>query len=161
MARRPEKLPRARILPASGKRPRTAPRGNPTLHDSETIVWAFGIADPEGLWGWRTAAARIWWTDILPKLRDFESMTWAEIIRAAGGRTRGNNSHFVDVRNLTGQAKARLVEIGQDDVSALFSLRLSSTERIYGIRDRRALKLLWFDPHHGTNARVVYPVRQR
>ena len=100
-------------------------------------------------------------TDILPKLRDFESMTWAEIMRAAGGRARGSNSHFVEVRNLTGHAKQRLAEIGQDDVSELFSLRLSATVRIYGIRDRRALKLLWYDPHHGANARAGYPVCQR
>ena len=101
------------------------------------------------------------WTEILPKLCHFESMTWAEIMRAAGGRASGNNSHFVEVRNLTRPAKARLAEIGQDDVSELFSLRLSANERIYGIRDRRALKLLWYDPHHGTNARAVCPVRQR
>ena len=82
-------------------------------------------------------------------------------MRAAGGRARGNNSHFVEVRNLTSQTKARLVEIGQDDMSELFSLRLSSTVHIYGIRDRRALRLLWYDPHHGVNTRAIYPVRQR
>lgn len=161
MARRPAKQPQARTLPASGKQPRTASRGDPALHDHETVVWAFGIADLEGPWGWRTTAARVWWTEIPPKLRDFESMTWAEIMRAAGGRTKGNNSHFVEVRNLTRHAKQRLAEIRQDDVSELFSLRLSATVRIYGTRDRRALKLLWYDPHHGANSRVVYPVRQR
>ena len=161
MARRPTKKPQARTLPADVKQPRIAPYGDPTLHDRETIAWAFGIADLEGPWGWRTAAAKVWWTDILPKLRDFESMTWAEIMRTAGGRARGSNSHFVEVRNLTGHAKQRLAEIGQDDVSELFSLRLSAAVRIYGIRDRRAQKLLWYDPHHGANARAVYPVRQR
>ena len=88
-------------------------------------------------------------------------MTWDEIMRAAGGRARGNNSHFVSVENLTRQAKDRLIEVRQDDVSELFSLRLTATKRIYGIRDRRALKLLWYDPHHGSNARAVYPVRNR
>ncbi len=161
MAREPAKRPGAHALPAGGKQPRTAPRGDPSIHDRETIVWAFGISDLEGPWGWRTVAGRVWWDAILPKLRDFESMTWAEIMQAAGGRTRGNNSHFVLVRNLTARAKARLAEIGQDDVSELFSLRLSATVRIYGIRDRRALKLLWYDAHHGTNARAVYPVRRR
>ena len=78
-----------------------------------------------------------------------------------GGRARGNNSHFVQAGKLTRKAKARLAEIGQDDVSELFSLRLTGTTRIYGIRDRRALKLLWYDPHHGTNARAVYPVQHR
>ena len=88
-------------------------------------------------------------------------MTWAEIMRAAGGRARGANHHFVEVGNMTKRAKARLAEIGQDDVSELFSLRLDATKRIYGIRDRRALKLLWYDPHHGANARAVYPVQDR
>ena len=88
-------------------------------------------------------------------------MTWAEIMQAAGGRARGTNSHFVQVERLTRQAKDRLAEIHQDDVSELFSLRLTATVRIYGIRDRRALKLLWYDPYHGTNTRAVYPVRSR
>ena len=97
----------------------------------------------------------------MPKLCNFESMTWSEIMRASGGRSKGNNSHFVKVKSLTPDAKRRLAEIGQDDVSDLFSLRLSATERIYGIRDRRALKLLWYDPHHGNNAKAVYPMRKR
>lgn len=108
MARRPVKQPQARILPTSGKQPRTAARGDPTLHDRETIVWAFRTADLEGPWGWRSAAAKVWWTEILPKLRYFWSMTWAEIMLAAGGRAKGNNSHFVEIRNLTKHAKDRL-----------------------------------------------------
>ncbi len=82
-------------------------------------------------------------------------------MRAAGGRAKGSNSHLVKVKSLTAQAKARLAKIGQDDVSELFSLRLDARVRIYGIRDRRALKLLWHDPHHGTNTQAVYPVRER
>lgn len=117
--------------------------------------------DQGGAWGCRSIPVRVWWNEILPKLQHFESMTWTEIMQAAGGRARGSNSHFVQVGNLTRQAKARLAEIGQDDVSELFSLRLTGTTRIYGIRDRRALKLLWYDPHHGTNARAVYPVQHR
>ena len=161
MARRPRKRPKAATLPPDRKHPRTAPGADPALHDRETIVWAFGIVDLEGPWGWRTEAGRVWWSEILPKLQDFESMTWEEIMRAAGGRTRGNNSHFVSVEKLTRQARERLAAVGQEDVSELFSLRLTATTRIYGIRDRRALKLLWYDPHHGSNARAVYPVRNR
>ena len=58
-------------------------------------------------------------------------------------------------------AENRLVETRQDGVSERFSLRPTATMRIYGTRDRRALKLLWYDPHHGTNARAVYLVRSR
>lgn len=88
-------------------------------------------------------------------------MTWAEIMQASGGRVRGNNSHPVRVEKLTRQAKARLAEIRQEDVSELFSLRLTAITRIYGVRDGRALKLLWYDPYHGMNAQAVYPVRSR
>ena len=124
MARSPGKRPDARALPPDHKQPRTLRSGGPALHDRETIVWAFSIVDQDGPWGWRTAAAPAWWGEILPKLQDFESMTWSEIMKAAGGRARGNNSHFVQVERLTKQAKQRLAEISQDDVSELFSLRL-------------------------------------
>ena len=50
--------------------------------------------------------------------------------------------------------------IGHEDVTELFSLRLDATKRVYGIRDRQVLKLLWFDPYHGDNSKAVYPVRQ-
>lgn len=86
-------------------------------------------------------------------------MTWDEIAKASGGRTQGNNHHFVRVEKLTKQAKDRLAELKQEDVSELFSLRLTAQKRIYGVRDRRALKLLWYDKHHGRNTQAVYPVR--
>ncbi len=127
----------------------------------DTIVWRFSIVDLDGDWGWRTVASHSWWNEILPKLQDFESMTWEEIMRASGAKKpgKGNNSHFVEAKELTKQAKKRLEYLEQDDVSHLFSLRLDSTKRIYGIRDRRALNLLWFDLHHGNNKKAVCPVK--
>lgn len=147
--------PKVKTPPAPRKSVRIA--SDPSSLDHETVVWRFSIVDLDGSWGWRTAAARRWWANILPKLQNFESMTWAELFSAAGGRRAGNNHHPVKVEKLTKQAKIRLHEIRQDDVSDIFSLRLSGTERIYGIRDGRALKLIWYDEHHGDNARAVYP----
>ena len=103
-------------------------------------------------------SGREWWSNIFPKLRDFESMTWAEILRASGGRSSGNNNHPVKTALLSQSAKSRLADLQQDDAEELFSLRLSGTERIYGIRDRRALKLLWYDRYHGDNSRAVVPI---
>ena len=155
---RRDKTPKAKKQPAASKQPRTSDI-DPSRHERETLVWSFGILDQEGIWGWRTAAASVWWTEILPKLQSFESMTWDEIAKASGGRIQGNNHHFVRVEKLTKQAKDRLVELKQEDVSELFSLRLTGQKRIYGVRDRRALKLLWYDKYHGTNAHAVYPVQ--
>lgn len=67
-------------------------------------------------------------------------MTWSGVM--------GNGSHPVPLDNLTTEAVRRLEEIGQADVDELFSLRLSGKERIWGIRDRHILKVLWWDPDH-------------
>lgn len=83
-------------------------------------------------------------------------MTWAEITRGTGGKSRGNNNHFVPVAKLAKEAKVRLREIRQEDVSDLFSLHIDGKTRIYGIRDGRALKLLWYDPDH-----TVYPMTKK
>ena len=146
-------------MPPGGKQVRQ--RHDPSTQDNETIAWRFNIVDEEGPWGWRTEAGRRWWRSVLPKMQNFETMTWAQLFQAAGGRRRGNNHHSVEVEKCTKQAKERLVEIGHEDISTLFSLRLEGQVRIYGIRDGRALKLLWYDCHHGNNARAVYPVKGR
>ena len=161
MAARSGKRPFANALPVDRKEPRTSASNLPSQHDRDTIVWAFSIVDRDGKWGWQNVASPHWWSKILPKLQHFESMTWASLLGAAGGRSRGTNHHPVSVSALTKQAKNRLREIKQDDVAELFSLRLDGTTRIYGIRDRRVLKLLWYDPFHGMNARAVCPVSKR
>jgi hypothetical protein len=46
--------------------------------------------------------------------------------------------------------------MGQDDVEAVLSLRISARERVWGILDGPALQVLWWDPEH-----QVYPVERR
>jgi len=38
-------------------------------------------------------------------------------------------------------------ELGMTD-DALYSLRLSGKLRLWGVRDRSVLQLLWYDPEH-------------
>jgi len=160
-SRRGRKRPKPPSISALDKHSRIARRNNPASHDRETIVWTLGVADLDGPWGWCDEKGKVWCNDILPALRAFESMTWAGSMQGSGGRTSGGNSQFVEVGKLTKRARDRLAAIGQSDVAQLFSLRLKANVRIYGIRDRRSLKLLWYDKHHGVNARAVYPVGDR
>ena len=102
-----------------------------------------------------------WWNSILPKLQGFESMTRAAIMGADGGKSQGTNSHPVKYENLSRNAQKRLKEIGHNDVSELFSLRLSETKRNYGIRDGRAFKLIWYDRDHGDATKAVCPSSKR
>lgn len=81
--------------------------------------------------------------EILGKLRDFERLTWNEILV----RNKERN-HSVPVIKLCKGARDRLQELKLDDVDELVSLRLSGAERVWGIRYSAVLSLLWWDPNH-------------
>ncbi|WP_455284435.1 hypothetical protein [Cupriavidus necator] len=78
--------------------------------------------------------------EILQKLHNFDSMAWADI--------EGEDHHAIEVGRLSKDARKRLEEIKQDDVAEVFSFHFSGKRRIFGIRDRNAVKLLWWDPEH-------------
>ena len=147
----------SRKVTSSEKQVRTSSQQQDSNNLSPT--WQLGIMDLEHpLWG---LDSETFYKKILPRLRDLEATTWKVILLADGGRSsgRGKNSHPVDVEKLCREAQKRLEEIKQDDISQLFSLRLSGGERIYGIRERRTLRLIWYDPHHKDKKRAVYPVK--
>ena len=102
------------------------------------------IVDP---FGWhKIPADKI--HEIRGKLGGFEGQTWADIITKSQ-----NNNHFMAVTKICDAAQARLNALHLDDTDALFSLRLSGTERIWGILDNGVMLVLWWDPFH-----QVYPV---
>jgi len=55
------------------------------------------------------------------------------------------NNHFVPVDQLCKEARDRLAELRLDEVDGLTSLRLSGTERVWGIREYNVLMILWWD----------------
>lgn len=132
-----DRTPRSRFSPKQLKEPRSTSSGS----ESERPAWHVSSIDSRGRWGWQGLSSKDLWERIHPKLIDFESMTWAEIKRSG-------NSHSVDISQLCKEAQRRLIEIDQDDLDDLFSLRLSGTERLWGIRDGRVMRLLWWDPNH-------------
>ena len=136
-----QKLPRTArgLSPQFKKEPRVPAepdwnQWNPT--------WRIGRLDVGGPFSWKGVEGdvldRIW-----QRLAYLEKMTWNEILIAGK-----KQNHAVSVGDLSNEAQDRLVEIGADDVDVLVSLRVSGQERIFGIRDRCVLELLWWDPHH-------------
>lgn len=102
-------------------------------------AWAFGIIDFDGPWCCKRMEQRTL-LEVVERLRHFESMTWGEI--------EGRQNHAIEVSSLVREARNRLVEIGQDDVDELFSLRINGPSRVWGIRVHHVLRLLWWDPNH-------------
>ncbi len=123
-------------------------KSNPDNYRKKKPVWNIGLIDTDCAWCFKLIDRNLWWDDIFLKLKDYETMTWQEIIDASGGRKQGNNSHEVPITDLIPKARRRLKELKQNDIDSLFSLQLTGKQRIWGILDGNTLKLLWFDPEH-------------
>lgn len=136
-----ERAPRSAFAKGNERRPR-GPAPGP---GAAPPLWAYRIVDLGGPWCWsRLDGAGL--REVLQRLKELESMTWAAI-------ESGTGSHFIDdLTKLCRRARERLVEIRQDDAATLFSLRLTGRRRIWGIRDAHVLRILWWDPEH-----EVYP----
>lgn len=118
------------------------PRGGSLASDisARNFRWRVDQADYGGQWGWRDVAIQTLFGSIIPKLHDFESMTWSAIA--------GSGSHFVAIEDLCTEAQTRLRELERDEQDQLFSLRLDGRMRIWGVRDVGIFRMLWCDPEH-------------
>lgn len=123
--------------------------------ESLTICWQLGKIDWKGHWGNLSSKKLDFRQLIVGLISHLETMTWAEIYGASGGRNRGNNHHPIEISSLSKKAKKRLKDIKLEDVDSIISLRINSRERLYGIRDGRALQLLWYDPWHDEPNKAV------
>jgi hypothetical protein len=127
------------------KRPRTevlVPKGNsvrrefdPAGSDHQTIVWIVSTFDVDGPWG-LAALQNADWRGLLNHMKSFETMTWAEILRAAGGRREGNNSHPIPCSELTTDAQQRLSDIQLDDLDGAFFFRDEKTQHYQAIEKK-------------------------
>ena len=118
-------------------------------------VWRLGRVDLYGEWGWLKIKDAKVLLHIIGRLRGFESTTWGEIEKKknSGG---GKQNHPIPIDRICRDALKRLEEINLDDIDELYQLRIGSKQRLWGIRDNEALKILWWDPKH-----TVYPVQKR
>jgi hypothetical protein len=134
------KKPKRKENPTVKKQPYE--RNHPPDSSSQGPAWKFALFDPEGPFGDghdKLAKSNVI-DDILPSLRNFESMSWIEIMQAG--------SHSISCDKLCKEAKDRLEARSLDDNDEVFSLRLSGKKRIFGIRQNQYLQILWWDPEH-------------
>lgn len=131
-----QKKPQSNKSPSDKKEVRAEPPNIPTMKP----LWAFRNIDNDGHWGWKSLDSERF-IELLERLGKLETMTWSEI-------ERGTGSHLIEVENLHKNAQRRLVELKRDDVTQLFSLRLSGERRAWGHREGHVLCFLWYDPHH-------------
>lgn len=81
--------------------------------------------------------------DIAAKLKGAGNRTWREIV------ANYRRDHFSDVQDLSPGARDRLKALNYDDQDRLFRIRLSGTERVWGMRGENGkFYVLWWDPQH-------------
>ncbi len=144
MGKNQRKTPKASALPipqTSRKEPRA--HHDPDDANRQTPVWSIRFFDAESQWGKsRISLPDHLWNHLFSKLRNYETMTWGEILKDK------DHNHDVEVGRLCKDAQERLRILKQDDIDAVFRLRLTGKQRVWGIRDRQVLRLLWWDPDH-------------
>jgi len=154
MAKKREK-PKAKKAPTGGETVRL--RVDPESYLQQTPVWRFSDFDWEGAWGYQCCAEHIdkIRNHIESHLASLETMTWDEILKATGGRREGNNNHDIARDKFKKDVQDRLSEkrILADN---LFSLRLDAGTRVYGVREGRCLRIVFFDPFHKDRAKSAY-----
>lgn len=116
------------------------------------LSWSFSLCDIDPSIRWSFCKARLsdtFWDVIIPKMREFESMTLAEIFVQAK-----KQHHRIDVTKLAPEAVARLTEL-HIEAEAVHSLRLGGQLRLYGILDGSTYSIIWYDEDHGNNKTCV------
>jgi hypothetical protein len=121
--------------PSADRQPKIAPVSGTT----GSPVWKMARIDFGGPWC-PTVMTQDILVEIVNKLKTLERSTWMEIER--GG------SHFIPINGIIKEARQRLEQLKIDDAEALFSLRVSGKERIWGLRSNDVFTFLWWDPDH-------------
>ncbi|HUX58326.1 MAG TPA: hypothetical protein VMV77_15245 [Bacteroidales bacterium] len=138
MGKNKQKSPKQEFNPMSGKTPRH--KVDVINYQTQHPSWQIARIDMDGRWGWNNIEESELKTEVLSKIKNFESNTWAEIL--------GDNNHEVSIGKINKDAQKRLDELKLYDIESLVSLRLSNKKRIWGIRVAAVLKILWWDPFH-------------
>mgnify|MGYP000232836672 CR=1 FL=1 len=133
---------------------------DPSSFDKLPLRVRFDLMDfDHHLWGWDKLSSEQY-IHFLKFIHALEKQTWAEIKLAAGGRGHGTNHHPLEITKFNKIAQKRLHELNLDTIigDTLFSLRLNSLTRIYGVRNEEYFRPIWHDPHHDQPENAAYPV---
>ena len=123
---------------------------DPDNVNKQSPSWSFNRADKDSSWAFtQDKLGDEFWSKIYPKLISFEQQNWGDIVAPQ------KTSHFVDVNKCNKCARDRLDELRITE-QELLSLRLEGTIRIYGIRPKSTMFILWYDNDHGDNDTCVY-----
>lgn len=113
--------------------------------DINKFVWA--IRSDKTDWnheyfGFNETAMNQFCNKIKPKLDDYTSMKWVEVIQR-------QSCHTMNAENLEKPLRDRLEELyGEDAPETLYQIDLDGTHRIWGYKNESIFYILFNDPDH-------------
>ena len=83
---------------------------------------------------------------IVERMKGLEGLGWKKLINDR------KNHHFVPVKNMSEKAYKRWNEIywekRRSDATSLFSLKIDSVKRLFGVKEGGVFIVIWYDPYH-------------
>ncbi|PIS00440.1 MAG: hypothetical protein COT84_07530 [Chlamydiae bacterium CG10_big_fil_rev_8_21_14_0_10_35_9] len=130
-----KKTPRTSFNPVESKIPKAG------IFPSEDNHPEFRVEqmDKDGLWGWDKFEPSMI-QELFKKIFEAQKLTWQSL--------RDNGSHPILYDKLSAEAQKRLRQLQKDDLDELYSLRISGSKRIWGIKEGNLFLILWWDPKH-------------
>lgn len=91
-------------------------------------------------WGWSQVEIRKFFQEILPRLHNYETMTWNDIFSRS-------SCHCWEIGEIPQRAQRKLRE-KYPDHDTFHQIDMEQPCRLLGVRDRQILYLVWYDPNH-------------
>ncbi len=123
-------------------------------YKQQQVCFLFSTFDLDGPWG-ISAIKEHDWIDLFKKIEGYQTMLWKDMIDG-----HGKPNHEIKTEHLSKKAQTRINELDLD-ADTIFSMHITGKVRLYGVRDRRECKLLWFDPWHDIQDKAVCPSNKR
>jgi len=112
----------------------------------ERLTWQFGRFDPHGPFDKHIDGDGA--ASLLGLLGQIEGRTHAELFDTPGYRQTVGAAKLIPKDSLESKAVARLEHLELDDLDGLWEIRQSRTARVWVVRNRYLVHVLWWDPDH-------------
>ena len=116
---------------------------DPAIYEDKYFRWRviskyIDYEDEE--WGWGKIDIRHFFQRLLPRLHEYETMTWSELFNR-------QSCHAWDVNDIPGNAQRKL-QGKYPEHDTFHQIDMEKPCRLLGFRDRQMFYLIWHDPNH-------------
>jgi hypothetical protein len=125
-----------------------------TSRFAEPVTWCVRKFDGDGEWSWGEQRAwhdAEWSEDIEPKFKEFQQLTWKEVMNM-GSDSGHSMHHHQELDTLAEEAQYRWMDLNLEEFDNLFRFRLGNKKRAWGIVVQAHFFMVWWEREH-----KIYP----